>query len=235
LRTARYKKAVYIVGEHVFKGPFNSHDAALINNLRFNHALEFLETALQLPEWQRASLPWKFMGYSGDDQYYLAASNIGRRQAIPFEVMNSKIEKNAKIVKRKDAVHRVSDIEGMARLIQDIKLAALQHLYLRYLLDIGDSGTHNILIREDHSISGRLIAGIDLEEKRSFKEKESRLMHLFKKPPSRKQIGLYEADVCRIKCFSNRHLDEHTLGRLRDAGIDLERLNENMQQWERLN
>ncbi len=32
-------------------------------------------------------------------------------------------------------------------------------------LDIGDSGTHNILIREDHGATGRLVAGIDLEEK----------------------------------------------------------------------
>ena len=36
LRTAKYKKAVYLAGKLVFKGPYNSHDAALINNLRFN-------------------------------------------------------------------------------------------------------------------------------------------------------------------------------------------------------
>ena len=97
-----------------------------------------------------AHLPWEFLGNAGDNQYYLAAPNVGRRRAIPFEVVNSKIERNVKIVRRRDAVERVSDLEGTDRLTQDIKLAALQHLYLRFLLDIGDSGTHNVLIREDY-------------------------------------------------------------------------------------
>ena len=61
----------------------------------------------------------------------------------------------------------------------EIKLASLQHLYLRFLFDIGDSGTHNILIRKDYEHTGRLIAGIDLEEKRGIKVKESQLAHLF--------------------------------------------------------
>ena len=60
-------------------------------------------------------------------------------------------------------------------------------------------------------------------------------MHLFKKPPSKKQIRLYESDVCKIKSFSDRHLDQHTSDRLRAVGVDLERLNENMKLWERLN
>jgi hypothetical protein len=235
LRTARYKKAVYIVGELVYKGPYNSQDTALINNLRFNHAMQLLETALQLNERQRGTLPWQLLGYTGDDQYFLAAANVGRQKDIPFDVVNSKIEMNAKIVRRKDAVDRVSDVEGTERLTEDIKLAALQHLYLRFLLDIGDSGTHNILIREDYPTSGRLISGIDLEEKRGVKKNGSRLEHLFKKPPSRRQVQLYEADVCRIKSFSDGHLDEQTLGRLRDAGIDLGRLSENMELWEGLN
>ena len=34
LRTARYKKAVYLVGDLVFKGPYKAHETSLINNLR---------------------------------------------------------------------------------------------------------------------------------------------------------------------------------------------------------
>ena len=235
LRTARYKKAVYLVGEFVFKGPYKAHETSLINNLRHSYAIGLLESALELSEWERGSLPFEFLGFTGDDQYYLAAANVGRQKDIPFDVVNSKIEMNAKIVRRKDAVDRVSDVEGTERLTEDVKLATLQHLYLRFLLDIGDSGTHNVLIREDFSASGRLVAGIDLEETRGFKEKGSRLEHLFKKPPSKKQIRLYEADVCRIKSFSNRQLDQHTSDRLRSIGIDLVRLSENMELWERLN
>jgi hypothetical protein len=235
LRTAHYKKAVYLVGKFVFKGPYKAHETSLIDNLRHSYAIGLLESALELCECERGSLPFGFLGFTRDDQYYLAATNVGRQKDIPFDVVSSKIEKNVKIVKRGDAVDRVSDVEGTERLTEDIKLAALQHLYLRFLLDIGDSGTHNILIREGYPTSGRLISGIDLEETRGFKEKGSRLEHLFKKPPSKKQIRLYEADVCRIKFFSDGNLDEQTLSRLRDVGIDLERLNENIELWERLN
>ena len=84
-------------------------------------------------------------------------------------------------------------------LTDDIKLAALQHLYLRFLLDLGDSGTHNILIRKDYDNTGRLVAGIDLEEKRGIKVKESRLDNLFKKGASKKQNRLYQPYVCKIK------------------------------------
>ena len=235
LRTARYKKAVYLVGDLVFKGPYKPHETALINNMRFNYAIELLENALELGEWERGSLPFEFIGFTGEDQYYLAAANVGRRGATPFEVVNSKIEKNVKIVKRGDAVDRVSDREGTDQLTQDIKLAALQHLYLRFLLDIGDSGTHNVLIREDVTIAGgRLIAGIDLEETRSFKVKERKLDCLFKKPPSRRQVQLYGSEVHEIRSFSDVQLDPETSARLEGVGVDLTRLTENMARWRQL-
>jgi hypothetical protein len=231
LRTARYKKAVFIAGELVFKGPYKAQDKALLKNLTFNYAIELLEEALQLPEWQRGSLRWEFLGYAGNDQYYLVVPNVGRRKDIPYEVVNSKIEMNAKVVRRGEAVRRVSDLEGTERLTADIKLAALQHLYLRFLLDIGDSGTHNALIREDNPASGRLIAGIDLEERRAIKEQQSQLEHLFKKPPSKRQIFLYESEACKIRSFSDRQLDQHAVDGLIAVGIDLERLKENMETW----
>ena len=189
---------------------------------------------MQLPEWERGSLPWEFLGYAGDDQYYLAAPNVGRRRAIPSEVVNSKIEKNVKIVRRGDAVDRVSDREGMDQLTRGIKLAALQHLYLRFLLDIGDSGTHNILIRKDVGAGGRLIAGVDLEETRSFKVKDSKLDCLFKKPPSRMQVQLYGAAVHEIRSFSDAQFNPETSAKLESVGVDLTKLTENMARWRQL-
>jgi hypothetical protein len=34
-KTAKYKKAVFIVEDLVFKGPYNHHDQGLMKNLRF--------------------------------------------------------------------------------------------------------------------------------------------------------------------------------------------------------
>ncbi len=159
----------------------------LMKNLRYTYALELLEAALQLPEWQRGSLGWEYLGCGDDNQYYLVAPNVGKWKNIPFELVTTKIETNVKVVPRGEVVRRVSEIENNGQLTDEIKSASLQHLYLRFLLDIGDSGTHNVLIREDYDSTGRLIAGIDLEERRGIKVKESRLDHLFKKTPSKKQ------------------------------------------------
>lgn len=233
-KTSKYKKVVKIVGDQVFKGPYACDDKALINNLSYNYALEVLENALQLREWQRGCLRWAYVGCTKDNHCYLVGLNVGKCWNITWEIVNTKIETNVKVVPRGEAVRRVSDIEGTALLKENIKLASLQHLYLRFLLDLGDSGTHNILVREDYGRSSRLIAGIDLEEKRSIKRKESRLDNLFKKRASKKQFYLYREDIYKIQSLSYEQLDQQTLDKLRFVGIDLERLRENIELWESL-
>ncbi|MBL6996558.1 hypothetical protein [Desulfobacula sp.] len=233
-RTAKFKKAVKFVEDLVFKGPYKCDDKQLMNSLKYPYALELLETALQLHEWQRGSLQWEYIGCGDDNQYYLVALNVGNRGNIPFELVTTKIETNVKVVPRKEAVWRVLEREGTAQLTDEIKSATLQHLYLRFLLDIGDSGTHNVLIREDHDSTGRLIAGIDLEERRANIEKKQRLDHLFKQGPSKKQIKLYKSDICKIKSLSYSQLNQNTLDRLNAVGIDLKGLKENMELWEKL-
>jgi hypothetical protein len=141
-RTAKFKKAVKIVDDLVFKGPYTFKDRGLINSLKYTYALQLLEAALHLPERQRGSLPWEYVGCCNDDQCYLVAKNVGMHGKIPSKPVSTKIETNVKVVPRKTYIMRVSDIEGNGQLTDDVKLAALQHLYLRFLLDIGDSGTH---------------------------------------------------------------------------------------------
>ncbi len=135
------------------------------------------------------------------------------------------------VVPRGEAIWRVSDVEKNGQLATGIKLASLQHLYFRFLLDIGDSGTHNILIREDNGTTGRLIAGVDLEEKRTIRAKKFRLDHLFKKAPSKRQVDLYQSDVFKIKSITYGQLDQQTIDSLDAVGIDLERLKVNMARW----
>jgi hypothetical protein len=234
-RTAKFKKAVYIVDGLIFKGPYKYDDRGLINCLKYTYAVELLEAALKLSERQRGSLPWECIGCCNDNQCYLVAKNVGTHGNIPFDWVTTKIETNVKVVPRGKSVMRVSDIEGTELLADDIKSATLQHLYLRFLLDIGDSGTHNVLIRQDGDSHGRLIVGVDLDERRGLKEKERRLDYLFKKTASKKQVSLYHSDVCKIKSLAYSHLDQHTLERLSVVGINLERLKGNIELWETLN
>lgn len=232
LKTAKFKKAVFIVEDLVFKGPYSCDDPRLLNNLKLTYAIQLLEEVLNLPEWARGSLPWDGIACWEDDQYYLVARNVGKTENIPVEMASSKIETDVPIVPRGGCVLRVSDAEKNGRLTEDIKIATLQHLYFRFLLGIGDSGTHNVLIRDDYKSTGRLIAGIDLEENRTIKDKKSRLACLFKKEPSKAQVALYEPALIEIKALRQPHLDQGTLGKLGAVGIDLESVKRNLEAWE---
>lgn len=232
-RTSDHKKAVYIVEDLVFKGPYKPDDLKLRNNLGHTYAIELLEEALQLPEWRRGSLRWKYLGCWDDSQYYLVAPNVGKWKNIPIELVTTGVEENAPVVPREVAVMRVLELENNGQLTDDIKLASLQHLYLRFLLGIGDSGTNNVLVREDSDSTGRLIAGIDLEEKRDIKEKNQPLDLLFSKLYP-KHIGLYGSYISKIKLLSYDQLDQRTLDRMKAVGIDLGRLKANAELWERL-
>jgi hypothetical protein len=231
-RTATYKKTVHIVGDLVFKGPYQDNEKLLMRGLRYTFAIQLLEEVLKLDERHRASLQWEYLGCLDGDEYYLAAPNIGKRGDIPWKCTNTEIETNVKVAERGWAVKQVADIEGTEAFTYDIKMATLQHLYLRYLLDIGDFGSHNVLVREAPHRGERLIAGIDLEERRGIKQNQSRLQRLFKKGIySKDRIALYGSDVDNIRTLSSTQLDDGTLGRLQAVGIDLERLKENITSW----
>ena len=103
-------------------------------------------------------------------------------------------------------VNRISDLSILS---SDVKIAVLQHLYFRYLLNIGDSGDHNILLREDSS--DKLIAGIDMEDIRTKDQGNSKLSYLFKKIPSKKQINLYSEYISKIKIFSKDNCPKNVI------------------------
>ena len=235
-RTSPYKKAVYIVEDLVFKGPYipDKDHLRLMKNLRYTYAIQQLEEALHLPGSKRGALPWKFIGLWSVDQYYLVAPNVGKWKDIPFERLSSKLETNVPIVPREGFVSRVSDVEKPGQLTDDIKSAALQHLYLRFILGIADSGTHNILIREDYDRTDRLIAGIDLEDRRGNIATKSQISFLFSKL-YKKHIPLYGSAIRKINSLSYSQLDQHTTDRLCVVGIDLAKLKVNMELWDSLN
>jgi hypothetical protein len=230
-----HKKPVKIVGDLVFKGPYSHDEPHLMNNLKYTYAIQIMETVLQIPEWQKGTLNWKYIGCWKNDQYFLVMPNVGKKENIPFELVNTELEKNVKVVSSGGHVRLVSEIENTVLLTDKIKMASLQHLYFRFLLGIGDSGTHNILIREDHDKTGRLVAGIDLEERRGNREKKRRLDHLFKtKKASKEKERIYYSDINRIRSLHYHQLSQNIIGSLDAVGINLEHLKTNMELWNRL-
>jgi len=233
LRTSDYKKCVYVLEDLIFKGPYTNSDWGLINNLKRTYALGIFEDELELKETKRATLKWEYIGRdSNNDNYFLVGRNVGNWQNMVTQTISSKLEKDVEVVQECTMVSTVFEIEETDKLTDDIKVASLQHLYLRFLLDIGDSGTHNILVRQDSEISERLIAGIDLDETRGIKPQTRPLDHLFKKGPSRKQLSLYESSVGKIELLKFNQLNDKIRTDLDAVAIDLNRLKDNIKIWE---
>ena len=237
--TAPRKKPVKIVGDFVFKGPYTDKKdfRPFWNELRYPYALALLEEALNLDEWQRGTLHWEYVGCWNGNQYYFVAPNVGKDENIPVDPNLTDDMTNVPIIDRKKHLNRVIDIEETNQLTDEIKLAALQHLYLRFLLDIGDAGTNNVLIREDIDKTNRLIAGIDLEDNISKKVKDRRSkaksqhLDLLLSSPRKKHFRIYGSDTTKIQAFSYREIDRPTLNQLSAVGIDLERLKMNTELW----
>jgi hypothetical protein len=193
-RTATYKKAVFVGVEYVYKGPYSPKDIKLRNNLMHTALVELLEQWLGVPDI--TVRPYRELLRNQNNEYYLVADNLGDPSQRDYEVVSSKIETNIKVIKRGSFLSRMSESEeDSGRLPDSVWVAVLQHLYVIYLLGIGDYGSHNILLSTSQSI-----VGIDLEEMRGEKVAEDKLDALFKKL-STKQRQLYSRYLPQIQRF----------------------------------
>ena len=217
LITGKSKKSVYMDKDYVYKGPYSKNEKMYINNTKYSAALKILEEGLNLEGKFRSYLPILEEINDKNGLIYLKFKNVGKKKDYSqiAEIKTTKIQKDVLILPRKTAVNRASDLEEIS---SDLKIAILQHLYFRYLLNIGDSGDHNILIREDSS--DKLIAGIDMEDNRTKDQGNSKLSYLFKKLPSKKQIKLYSECIDKIKIFSKECFTENIIIKLKKINID---------------
>ncbi len=215
--TASFKKACYYYGEYVIKGPYDSLDKIDINIENTKNFME-LETKLNLPKYLKTVMQYEIyqvMSSHKDDKkrkplrWYLKAQNVGEINNIKTEIVTTKIEKDVTVAERGSVVNRICELEKTPGILTDkIKTATLQHLYIRYLLNIGDSGTHNILLVKDSSwFDGMLVLGNDMEEKTTYKLRDSKLGCLFRKT-SKIIEKVYDASIMKkIRTFKKEHDD----------------------------
>ena len=216
-RTSRHKKFVYVTDQFVFKGPYSPTDRSY-TLAKLNLALlKILQEALAIPTDQRTHLDI-LEEIEGPDGHYLKFPNVGSPvHSLKPVVASSKIDTERKILPRGSFVRRASDYESMhSKLPPNLAKQMLQHLYLLYLLGVGDVGSHNILIRAGE----KSVVGIDLEEMRKQAPAEDVFFALF--GSKRAGIGrkLY-ASLVASKCFGYFRSVDESLGMLIDqAGGD---------------
>ena len=110
-------------------------------------------------------------------------------------------------------------------------VSCLQHLYLRYLLGIGDSGTHNILFNETQN-GDSLVTGIDLEEVNSSNKMKTidKMKKLFKSHSSL-QKKIYEPYLNKIKVFDRKLSNEQEI-ELVKIRSNTDEINKRITEWD---
>jgi len=199
LRTSRNKKFVYVDGSVIKKGPYKASDRALELAERNLSVLQLLQRLCDIPPHLRTDLPFVREVSPETGDIYLVYENVGLPpKKGDANVTTTKIDQEVLVLGRRTFVDRVSDREKTDELAREQAEAALQHLYFRYLMNVGDSGTHNILVRHQSSVEGQLVVGIDMEENRSGTPTGGVLGLLFKRP-SKLQVEKYTPLVKTIK------------------------------------
>ncbi|CAF0844669.1 unnamed protein product [Adineta steineri] len=212
-RTGTHKKAVFISSDYIYKGPYLSNSPGdkkkFLHNLYFTRALLTLEQYLKIPDYLQSIVDWdSIIRIDNTNEYYLKQKTLGKLSTTEtdFETVTTKIETNVKVLRRGSHVNRLIELEKDKANFQDdykqIFQACIQHFYLRFILNIGDSGTWNILVRRD-GIKG--ICGIDFEEIRSDTgKKTNNPLTMIMSKVSKQQQDIYKSYTDTITIFKNK-------------------------------
>jgi len=176
-RCGKHKKTVYISDHYTFKGIYYKDEHTFKTALFYQNILEQIQGLHKINTVIPIVLLTCNDYFSG--QYFIKSKNIGQKiNDKDVEIVSTKIEENVPILKRCSYVFRASDIIHKLDTLQ--KKNCLYHLYLRYLLNIGDSGLHNILIGKNGEV-----VGIDFEEQRGSIKIECAMDALFSRKISK--------------------------------------------------
>jgi hypothetical protein len=228
---------VFISPDYVYKGPYLANlpgdTRKLLYNLYFTRALLTLEEHLKIGNEFRSIVDWIcIIKIKNTDQYYLKQKSLGKLSDSDddYELVTTKVETDVKVLRRGSHVNRLIELEK-DQIDKQICQATIQHFYLRYLLNIGDSGTWNILVRRDEN---NRVCGIDFEEIRAEKAKKSKdpLMMIMSKVSQRQQ-DLYGLYTNQIQIFENQiDLSDQLAETLSTSfKIDVESMNERIQDY----
>ena len=241
-RTCFHKKAVFISSHHIYKGPYVASSQGDIrkffHNLYFTRALITLEQYLKIPNHLRSIMDWdSVIKIDNTNEYYLKQKCIGKLPTSDddHEIVTTKLETDVKTLRRGSHVTRLCELEkdesNLQHIDKNICHTCVQHFYLRFILNIGDSRTGNILIRRD-GVKG--ICGIDFEEIGTQKTKETNdPLTMIMGKVSKRQRDLYESYTSEISIFRNKiNLSDELAKTLSTLfKIDVEKMNERIEDY----
>lgn len=225
-RATIYKKFVRVEREYVIKGPYDYKDKCLRRVLQANEGLKALDRFFEIETFQPIhSILFYDSKKKEDDNYFLNNQQIfikwkliGEYDDLQlFDEITKVDQETLKYVKRNSISRRVTDVEKDPICFTDeIAEKVVYHLYFRYLLDLGDSGPHNILFHNSN------IYGIDFDEgKRGSNNnvRTNKFSLLFGSHSTIWRERLYSPAIAKFKFFTA--LPEQLSHELKEAGYDV--------------
>lgn len=194
---------------------------------------------MKISDHLRSIIDWdSVIKINNTNEYYLKQKCLGKLSTSDddHEIVTTKVETNVKVLLRGSHVNRLIELEKDESNFQDdddkqILQACIQHFYLRYILNIGDSGTWNILVRRD-GIKG--ICGIDFEEIRAEKAKKTNdPLTLILSKVSKQQQKIYESYTNKITIFKTKIDLSDELAKTLSTSfkIDVENMNKRIEEY----
>jgi hypothetical protein len=190
-RCSIYKKYVRVSKDYIIKGPYLLRDKTFRRVLMANKAMKALDDHFETTTFQEID---SIVFY--DKEFYIRWRLIGDYDSMELYEGSTKVDKYGIYVKRNTMNKRVSDIEKDPSLFnQDLAKQIITHLYFRFLLEIGDSGSHNILYDDNQ----KSVIGIDFDESRKDCTGLTRFKLLFGMHPTLFRERLYENAIANFK------------------------------------
>ena len=182
-------KTIYV------KGPYGLKDNSFIKNIMHLLFLHRLCSLLEIPNI--AIYPCELVIIEGQ-----GSPHSGEPAKVYFKYETV----GCRIIKRSMRIQTVADIEKQnpSLLIDDVKFSIMRHLYCLWLLNIGDNGTHNILISTDY----QSVYGVNIEESKRGNKNDLSLYNLLGKSRVDHRIyrNIFET---RIRLLHEKVLDTH--------------------------
>lgn len=212
LLTSTSKVPTYISRYQIYKGPysekqFNDKESRFNKSIMYTEMLHDMEEYLGLKGYTRTTIPIRYIAEVKDDSsgtlngYYLVWDNIGDYDSLKVEQKESKINPIGPVMIKGSMIKNLND----ANLSERHKIAAVQHLYLRYVCGLGDSGPWNILVRHNPAgnMDGQIIVGVDLEDMRGTIKSTDTPIDLLMTKTSVKYQKIYDPYVKEIVQINN--------------------------------
>lgn len=195
-RATIYKKFVRIDRDFVIKGPYYLNEKRFKKVVQVNSAMKIFDDYYGVDTFKQIH---SILVYK--QEYYIRWQLIGNYDDIQLVEQTTTVDKEMFVsVKRGTLCKRITDIEkSPLHFTPKIANDVVHHLYFRYLLEISDSGPHNILFDEQT----QSICGIDFDEtKREIKSlnfRATRFNTLFGTTGTVQRQRLYENHLSTFK------------------------------------